>query len=62
MFRALMEKLKAVIQYLRIFERTIESIESLIGEDSKVPLVQPVPRFLSSQDGLYINRVFLKLK
>ncbi len=37
-------------------------IESFIGEDSKVPLVQPVPWFLSSQDGLYINRVFLKLK
>ena len=35
-------------------------IESFIGEDSKVSFAQPLPWFLSSQDGLYTNREFFK--
>ena len=35
-------------------------IESFIGEDSKVSFAQPLPWFLSSKDGLYTNRDFLK--
>ena len=34
-------------------------IESFIGEGSKVSFAQPLPWFLSSEDGLYINREFL---